>query len=347
MSRSGPQSPAGLGTLRIGLVGAGRIGKVHANCLAGLEGVQLTAVADHHPEAANELARKHGAAHVFEHGRSMLAECALDAVIIASSTDTHADLIEAAAARKLHIFCEKPVDLSLARIDAAIAAVEAAGVHLQVGFNRRFDPNFARVQQGVAAGEIGTPNILRITSRDPSPPPLSYVKRSGGMFLDMSIHDFDMARFVMGSEITAVYCVAGCRVDPAIGEAGDVDTALITLEFANGAMACIDNSREAVYGYDQRIEVLGSEGMLASENQTETRTLLATREGITRPKPLPFFMTRYLESFRIELAAFVHALRTGTKPPVDGREARVPVLVALAAMRSAAEGRRVLLSEFG
>jgi myo-inositol 2-dehydrogenase/D-chiro-inositol 1-dehydrogenase len=253
-------------------------------------------------------------------------------------------VIEAAQAGK-HIFCEKPIDLDLSKIDAALDAVEKAGVKFQIGFNRRFDPNFRKIRAMVAAGKIGTPHILRITSRDPAPPPVSYVKASGGLFLDITIHDFDMARYLSGSEVEEVYTAAGVMVDPAIGEAGDVDTAVITLRFTSGAIGTIDNSRKAVYGYDQRVEVFGSGGMVQAQNNTPDQDVHFNEDGVHSAKPLYFFLERYMESFIAEMQEFVQCIREDTVPSVTGLDGRIPVVIGMAARKSYLENRPVRLSE--
>jgi myo-inositol 2-dehydrogenase/D-chiro-inositol 1-dehydrogenase len=269
----------------------------------------------------------------------------IDAVVICSSTDTHAQIIGEAAEAGKQIFCEKPIDFDLERIDRALQAVADAGVKLQIGFNRRFDPNFRRVHEAVAAGQVGVPHILRITSRDPAPPPLSYIQVSGGIFLDMTIHDFDMARYLMGSEVEEVYAAGNVLVDPAIGEAGDVDTAVVTLRFANGAIGTIDNSRQAVYGYDQRVEVFGSGGMICAGNETADRTVLSDAQGVHAALPLYFFVERYTAAYIAEMTAFVEAVQQDTPPPVSGLDGRAPVVIAYAAARSMKEGRPVRLDE--
>jgi myo-inositol 2-dehydrogenase/D-chiro-inositol 1-dehydrogenase len=332
--------------LNIGLIGAGRIGKVHAQTIAfRIPGANLAAVCDVDAEAARRLAERCGVPRVFADAREMLDDPEINAVLICSSTDTHAGLIVRAAEAGKHIFCEKPVDHSLEKIDRALAAVEKAGVKLQIGFNRRFDANFARVRQAIASGEIGQPHLLHIISRDPAPPPVSYVKVSGGMFLDMTIHDFDMARFIIGDEVTEIYAAAGVRVDPEIGRAGDVDTAVITLHFAGGVIGTIDNCRKAPYGYDQRVEVLGSGGSIATENCYPNRAVVSTAESVRRDLPLNFFMDRYLDSFANELAAFVEAVVEDKPVPVGGADGRVPVVMALAARKSYEERRPVRLEE--
>jgi myo-inositol 2-dehydrogenase/D-chiro-inositol 1-dehydrogenase len=326
--------------MKLGLIGAGRIGRLHAETLAmRIPDARLVAVADVHQPSAEAVATRHGAALL--EPDALLSS--VDAVVIASSTDTHAAYIEAAAEAGRHVFCEKPVDLSLDRIDRALHAVAEAGVKLQVGFNRRFDPNFAHVQQQVTRGAVGDVHLVRITSRDPGPPPLDYVRVSGGLFLDMTIHDFDMARFLAG-EVTSVQATGAVRVDQAIGEAGDIDTAVVVLEHANGAITTIDNSRKAVYGYDQRVEVFGSDGMVWAENNSAHRTGRADAGGLHTPRPLDFFMDRYTESYVRELSAFVQCVRDGTEPPVTGADGRAPVVIGLAAKRSMAEGRRIEIS---
>jgi myo-inositol 2-dehydrogenase/D-chiro-inositol 1-dehydrogenase len=332
--------------LRVGIIGAGRIGKVHAQTLAfRLPQARPVAIADVNAEAAQALARQCGIGRVTADTDAVLSDREIDAVLICSSTDTHADLIVRAAEAGKHIFCEKPIDFSLARIDRALAAVRAAGVKLQIGFNRRFDANFARVRSAIANGEIGTPHLLHIISRDPAPPPISYVKVSGGIFLDMTIHDFDMARFLIGDEVDEVYTAAAVRVDPEIGEAGDVDTAVITLRFRNGVIGTIDNCRKAVYGYDQRVEVLGSDGSIATQNCYPNEAIVSTAVSVHRDLPLNFFMERYAESFASELAAFVAAVVDDKPTPVTGADGRVPVVMALAARKSHDERRPVRLEE--
>ena len=332
--------------LRFGVIGAGRIGKIHAENLATrIPGVEVAAIADIDLKAAQELAvHLHVPVAVGDY-QAILSDPTIDAVAICSSTDTHARIVIDAAQAGKHIFCEKPIDHDLDKIDAALDAVEKAGVKLQIGFNRRFDPNFRKVRAMVAEGKIGDPHIIRITSRDPAPPPVSYVKVSGGLFLDMTIHDFDMARYLSGSEVEEVYVAAGVMVDPEIGEAGDVDTAVITLRFANGAIGTIDNSRKATYGYDQRVEVFGSEGMVQAHNNTPDNDVYYTADGVHSAKPLYFFLERYMESFIAELREFVQSIRDDTTPPVVGIDGRIPVVIGMAAKKSYLEHRPVKLSE--
>jgi myo-inositol 2-dehydrogenase/D-chiro-inositol 1-dehydrogenase len=265
----------------------------------------------------------------------------VDAVAICSSSDTHVDLVVAAAAAGKAIFCEKPISLDLDEVDRGLEAVKRAGVPFQVGFNRRFDPAHAAVAEAVAGGRIGDPHLVRITSRDPEPPPLEYARISGGIFLDMMIHDFDMARFVTGSEVVEVFARGAVRIDPRWSEIGDVDTALVTLVHANGCLTAIDNSRRAVYGYDQRVEAFGSEGMAASENPSAHTGVLLTAGGAERPALAYFFLERYMASYEREWQAFVDALRLGTPPPVGAHDARAPVVIGLAARQSARDGQPV------
>jgi myo-inositol 2-dehydrogenase/D-chiro-inositol 1-dehydrogenase len=335
-----------MGKVKIGLIGAGRIGRVHAENLAyRIPEAELAAVSDIFVEAAEKLAGELGVPAVYGDHRPILEDGAIDAVLICSSTDTHARFIEEAAQAGKQIFCEKPIALDLAAIDRALAAVERAGVKLMVGFNRRFDPNFRRVREMVAAGEIGEPHLLRITSRDPAPPPIEYVAVSGGIFLDMTIHDFDMARYLIGSEVEQIYAAGGVRVDPAIGQAGDVDTAVVTLHFADGTLGVIDNSRQAVYGYDQRVEVFGSGGVVSADNAYPNTVTVSDAVRVRRDLPLNFFMERYTESYADELRAFVACIVQDTPPPVTGLDGRIPVVMGYAAKKSVAEGRPVALSE--
>lgn len=332
--------------LKFGILGAGRIGRVHAETLAfRVPDAEIVAIADVNREAAQALAGRCGIRRVAASAAEIFADSEIDAVLICTSTDTHAELIAQAAEAGKHIFCEKPVSLSLEKIDASLAAVKKAGVKLQVGFNRRFDSNFARVRQAVQSGEIGRPYLMHIVSRDPAPPPISYLGPSGGLFLDMMIHDFDMARFLLGDEVEEVYAAAGVLVDPAIGEAGDFDTAVVTLRFRSGAIGTIDNSRKATFGYDQRVEILGSKGNIASGNRFPNQVVVSGEKSVYSDLPLNFFMERYSEAFAAELQAFVEALRDGKPVPVTGEDSRVPVVMALAAGKSCREHRPVRLKE--
>ncbi len=332
--------------LNIGIIGAGRIGKVHMQSITyNVPTAKVLGITDVFKDGLQELADKYGIEKVYDDYKEMLADKDIDAVLVCSSTDTHADIsIEAAKAGK-HVFCEKPVDLTPEKVQAVIDAVAEAGVKLQVGFNRRFDHNFAHVRSLINEGKVGNLELIKITSRDPEPPPAEYAAVSGGMFLDMTIHDFDMARFLAGSDVTEVYASATCLVDPAIGEAGDVDTAIINLKFENGALGVIDNSRGAAYGYDQRIEVFGSKGAAMAANDTPTNVTVMNAEGVTTDKPLYFFLERYMQSFRDEMVQFVDAVLNDKETPTTGVDGLNSILVALAAKKSVKEGRPVKISE--
>ena len=332
--------------IKIGLVGTGRIGAMHAEHLCHrIHRADLVAIVSRSQANAERLAETLGVSKASDQISTILDDPEIDAVAICSSTDTHSEFIIRAAEAGKHIFCEKPIDLDLDRVDRALAAVRSAGVKLQIGFHRRFDPNFQEVEQQVRNGAVGELNLVRITSRDPGPPPLDYIKTSGGLFLDMSIHDFDMARFLVGSEVEEVFAKGTCRTDPAIGEAGDVDTAVIVLIFKNGCMVTIDNCRKASYGYDQRVEVFGSKGMAWADNNTPHRTGLGNAEGMHTSKPLDFFLERYVDAYLAQMNAFIDSVLKGEEPSVTGIDGRNPVVIALAAKRSMEQGRPVLLSE--
>lgn len=333
-------------TLDVGIIGTGRIGRVHAKHLTyHVRRASLRAVADVDQEAAQECAEEFGVPNVKEDYREVLKSSEIDAVVICSSTDTHTQIIEEAAAAGKHIFCEKPIAFRLEAIDQALAAVERAGVKFQVGFNQRFDPHFRRLRTAVEEGEIGTPHLLHLISRDPAPPPIEYIERSGGLFIDMTIHDFDMARYLVASEVTEVYAAADVRVDPKIEQAGDLDTAVVTLQFENGTIGTIDNSREAEYGYDQRAEVFGSKGRVHTQNVYPNTAVISTDDHIRRDLPLHFFMERYEESYRAEMKAFVEAVLRDEPVPVGGHDGRVSVVMAIAAQKSYDEHRPVTLEE--
>jgi myo-inositol 2-dehydrogenase/D-chiro-inositol 1-dehydrogenase len=325
--------------LQFAQFGAGRIGAIHAANLAASGRARLAHVVDVHAPAAAALAANHGAA--VSDTATALADPKVGAVIIASSTDTHADLVIAAARAGKAIFCEKPIDLSLARVDACLDAVAKAGVPMLVGFNRRFDPSFAELHRRIGAGAIGAVEQVVITSRDPGPPPVSYIKVSGGLFRDMTIHDFDMARWMLGEEPVEVFAYGATLVDPAIGQAGDIDSAMVLLKTASGRMAHINNSRRASYGYDQRVEVHGSAGRLLAGNRTPTTVELADANAVTADKPLHFFLERYADAYRIELNAFLDAVANGTKMPVGAEDGRQALLLADAAVESLRTGRPV------
>jgi myo-inositol 2-dehydrogenase / D-chiro-inositol 1-dehydrogenase len=335
-----------LSSLKIGLIGAGRIGLLHAEHLTSrIPAARLVMVADVFEKAARECAERYAIPHFEQDYHVVLEHPDIQAVVICSSTDTHARIIEEAAQAGKHIFCEKPIALDLASIDRALDAVERAGVKLQIGFNRRFDANFRRVRQAVEQGEVGQPHLLHLVSYDPAPPPLEYIRVSGGIFLDMAIHDFDMARFLIGSEVEEVFARGGVMVDPAIGAAGDVDTAVVLLQFTNGVIGTISNSRQAAYGYDQQLELLGSAGAISIGNNYPNTAIISDGRSVRRDLPHRFFLERYTESFVSEMAAFVDAVLQDTAVPVSGLDGRTPVVMALAAGKSLAEHRAVRLSE--
>jgi myo-inositol 2-dehydrogenase/D-chiro-inositol 1-dehydrogenase len=333
-------------SLKIGLIGAGRIGQLHAEHLTSrIPVADLIMVADAFDDAARQCAERYAIPYAGQDYRAVLDRADIQAVVICSPTDTHAQIIEEAAQAGKHIFCEKPIALDLTSIDRALDAVERAGVKLQIGFNRRFDANYRRVRQAVEQGEIGQPHLLQIISRDPTPPPIAYIRASGGIFLDMTIHDFDMARFLIGSEVEEVFVMAGVMIDPAIGAAGDVDTAVVMLRFANGAIGTISNSRRAAYGYDQRVELLGSAGAICTENNYPNTAIISDSHRTWRDLPQHFFIERYTESFVTEMSAFVNAVLHNTPVPITGYDGRAPVVMALAARKSLDENRPVRLSE--
>ncbi|EDP65006.1 Myo-inositol 2-dehydrogenase [alpha proteobacterium BAL199] len=327
--------------LTFALFGAGRIGRLHAANIAAHPKARLGLVADVAEEAAQAVAAQHGAS--VGSVEEALASDRIDAVLIATSTDTHAPLIEAAAAAGKAILCEKPIDLDIARATAAVRTASAAGVPLAVGFNRRFDASFAALKARLDAGDIGTPEIVSIASRDPSPPPLAYVRVSGGLFRDMMIHDLDMARWLLGEEPIEVHAMGSALVDPAIADAGDVDTALVSLRTASGRLAQISNSRRAAYGYDQRIECHGSKGMLRADNLRGTTVEIATAAGYVRDPILHFFLERYGPAYRAELDAFVEAVLTGREPAPTGEDGLAALRLADAAQQSLETGTPVRL----
>ena len=332
--------------LNIGIIGAGMIGKVHAENLAyRIPQASPLVIADINQSAARETAGRCNIPKATTDYQEILADPEIEAIVICSSTDTHARIICEAAQAGKHIFCEKPIDFSLAKIDQALALVGKAGVKLQIGFNRRFDANFARVRQAVASGEIGEPHLLHIVSRDPEPPTPEYVKTSGGIFMDMTIHDFDMARFLIDSEVEEIFAYGGVRIDPEIGKAGDLDTVLIMLKYADGTLGTIDNSEKAAYGYDQRVEVFGSKGAIQIANNYPNSATISTGESIHRDMPLYFFVERYVDSYIAEMRAFVRAVLEDKPTPVSGEAGRLPVVMALAARKSYDENRPVRLSE--
>lgn len=334
--------------LNIGIIGAGRIGKVHLESISyHVKNATVTAMADPFMnEETEKLIRSYGVSKVTKDYKDILNDKDIDAVLVCSSTDTHAAIsIEAINAGK-HVFCEKPVDHSIEKIQAVADALkEHPDIKFQVGFNRRFDHNFAAIRKAYDDGKIGEAHILKITSRDPEPPNPAYIKVSGGIFLDMTIHDFDMACFLTDSDVEELYVNSAVLVDPAIGEQGDVDTAIITMKMANGALAVIDNSRKADYGYDQRAELFGSKGMVATSNDTVSSAVISNADGVTGEKPLFFFLERYMDSFSEEMRQFTEAVINDTEVPVGIHAGLQSVQIGLAARKSVEEHRPVKISE--
>ena len=329
--------------IRFAILGAGRIGQVHARAIAATEGAELAAIYDPISEAAGAVQAQYGC------DIRSVEECAeatdIDAALICTPTDLHADQIELFARAGKAVFCEKPIDLSVPRVQACLDVVEAEGATLMIGFNRRFDADFQRLRSVIDAGDIGKVEMVSITSRDPGPPPVDYIARSGGIFRDMTIHDFDVARWMLGEEVDSVMAQGSVLVDPAIGEAGDFDSVHVLLKTASGRQAAIGNSRRAIYGYDQRIEVHGSAGMASAGNTHEARVEVATASGYTRPPLLNFFMERYEQAYAAEIRAFVDAVSNGTPPPTTGRDGLMALALAEAANISVAEARVVRLDE--
>ncbi|MCP3056890.1 inositol 2-dehydrogenase [Aurantimonas marianensis] len=328
--------------LSFGLLGCGRIGQIHGRNVLAHPQARLVAVADAMPQSAESFAAATGCE--ARPADAILTAGDIDAVIIGTPTDTHAELIEAAAAAGKAVFCEKPVDIDSQRIREALARIGDAP--LMIGFNRRFDPHFGSLKARIDNGDIGNVELVTILSRDPGPPPVSYIRSSGGLFRDMMIHDFDMARFLLGEEIADVHAVGSCLVDSAVGEAGDVDTAAVLLKTATGKIAQISNSRRATYGYDQRIEVHGSKGLLKAENVPQTTVVLANQAGVTADPVQNFFLERYGEAYRRELAYFIDAVTGGRKLSPSGMDGLKAGLLADAATKSHTTGRSVSLDEF-
>ena len=331
----------------VGIIGAGRIGKVHTESICNyVRNAKIKTVADPFMnETTEKWLKSMGVEGTTKDYREILNDPEIEAVLICSSTNTHSPIsLEAIAAGK-HVFCEKPIDHDLTKIKQVVEALKGSNIKYQVGFNRRHDHNFAAVRQAIVDGKVGDVHIIKITSRDPEPPSAEYAAVSGGMFLDMTIHDFDMVRFLAGCDAEEIYVQSAVLVDPAIGEAGDVDTAVITLKMENGAIAVIDNSRRAAYGYDQRAEVFGSRGMVATANDTLSTAVLSNAEGVTGEKPLYFFLERYMQSFATEVKGFIHAIENDTDTLVGVEDGLKPVLMGIAAKKSVEEHRPVKLSE--
>ncbi|AOR23311.1 inositol 2-dehydrogenase [Clostridium taeniosporum] len=333
--------------LKVGIIGAGRIGKVHGESISKyVKNAEVKAIADVFlNDDTKKWAKEMGIANVYNDYKKILDDSEIDAVLICSSTDTHSSIsIEAIRAGK-HVFCEKPIDHDLSRIKEVIDELNKSNVKYQVGFNRRYDHNFKAVRQAVVEGKIGEPHILKITSRDPEPPSIDYVKVSGGLFLDMAIHDFDMARYLLGNDVEEVYAAGNVLVDKAIGEAGDIDTAIVTLKMENGTMAVIDNSRQSAYGYDQRAEVFGSLGQVAVTNDSTSSAVVSTKDGVNGEKPLFFFLERYMQAYAEEITEFINAIVNDTEVAVNADDGLKAVLIGKAATKSLKENRTVKISE--
>ena len=333
--------------IRAGVIGAGRIGRVHIENLARkIPGVELSVVADvNMNEEMGSWLKDLGIANRTNDVNEIFDNSDIDAVIICSSTDTHAEFIQRAALSGKDAFCEKPIDTDVTRIKETLKIVEQEGVKLMVGFNRRFDENFRRLRERIELGHLGEPHVVKITSRDPAPPPIEYVKVSGGIFMDMTIHDWDMARFIAGSEVEEVYASGAVLIDPEIGKAGDVDTATANLKFRNGALGVIDNSRKAVYGYDQRVEFFGSKGCGIAGNERSSTVEISTVDRIEADKIPYFFLERYKESYEHEMTHFIQCLMDDKSPRPSGEDGLQDVLVAKAAQKSLDENRPVKISE--
>lgn len=332
--------------INIGIVGAGRIGNVHAQSVTyHIPQARVMRITDVREEAAKALAERYDIPAYGSDYMDIINDPAIDAVLVCSPTPTHADIAIAAMQKGKHVFCEKPVDLTIEKIQKTAQVAKETGVKLQIGFNRRFDHNHGAVQRYAAEGKLGNLELIKITSRDPEPPSPEYAASSGGLYIDMMIHDFDMAMFLAGCDVTEVYAMGTSLVDPRIGEAGDVDTAIVTLTFANGALGVIDNSRRAAYGYDQRVEVFGSLGMAAGENDGDSTVKISTAAGVVGDKPQFFFLERYMASFIEEMKQFIAAIEQDTDVPVGIHAGLMSVVLAKAAKKSLDEHRPVKISE--
>jgi myo-inositol 2-dehydrogenase/D-chiro-inositol 1-dehydrogenase len=334
-----------MASLTVGIIGAGRIGKLHVDNLRKIPQIHIKSVSDVVIDHLDAWAKEKQIEVLTNDYHELLADPEIQAVFICSPTNTHATIIKEAALAGKDIFCEKPVSFSVEETEEALAVVEKAGVKLQIGFNRRYDPNFRKIQTLVKDGKIGQPHILRITSRDPEPPGVDYVKASGGLFMDMMIHDFDMARYIMGSEVVEVSAAGAVLVDPAIGEAGDIDTAIVTLKFANGALGVIDNSRQAVYGYDQRLEIFGDKGAAQANNNRATNVEVSTAEAVTKDNPLYFFLERYTQAYIDEVLEFASAILENTEITCTGFDGLQAQRIAKAAKESLEKGVPVQLNQ--
>lgn len=329
---------------KFAIAGLGRIGKIHLENLLLMDQVEVVSAMDTQVEG-HQFAKKKGIDQIFNSYEQMIKESTIDAVVICSPTDTHADYVQMAAYAGIAVFCEKPLDLNLGRVLEVLKLVESKGIKLMLGFNRRFDQEFLKVKKLVAQGAIGNHHLVKITSRDPQAPPISYIVQSGGLFLDMTIHDFDMARFLVDKEVVEVYAKGAALINPELSRVGDIDSAVITLTYEDGTMAIIDNSREAAYGYDQRVEVFGSKGMVKADNNLHDTHQLFNSEGSHAALPLHFFLERYAAAYKTEIGEFIYALSNNTDLPVDGNDGLQSLKIGLAAIKSIKENRPVKTSE--
>jgi len=330
--------------IKFAIAGLGRIGKIHLTNLLQMNEVEVVAAMDTHSESL-QFASQMGINNIFTSYEEMIQNTSIDSIIICSPTDTHADYVEKAAHLGIAVFCEKPLDLNLSRVLEVLKLVEKKGIKLMLGFNRRFDNEFIKIKQLVNEGAVGNPHLVKITSRDPQAPPISYVINSGGLFLDMTIHDFDMARFLVEKEVVEVYAKGAALINPELSKVGDIDTAVITLTYEDGTMAIIDNSREASYGYDQRVEVFGSKGMVKAENNLHNTHQLFNSKGSHGSLPLHFFLERYADAYKKEIGDFTRSLVDQTDLPVGGNDGLQSLLIGLAAIKSLNENRPVKVSE--
>lgn len=332
--------------VKVGIIGMGRIGKIHAeNILKEIPEAEVVSIADIEVNKAKELASKWDIKKIFADPREIINDPKIDAVVICAPTNTHSDLIIESAKAGKHIFCEKPIDFDLKRIKTALKVVEEAGVKLQIGFNRRFDHNFKKIHQLVESDQLGNVHIINITSRDPDLPSMEYLRSSGGIFMDMTIHDFDMARYLANDEVEEIYAAGSVLIDPKVKEIGDYDTAISILKFKNGATCIIDNSRKAVYGYDQRIEVFGSKGSATAYNDTPTNVIVSKENAVCMDKPLYFFLERYKESFVQEMKDFINCVIRDEKPIVSGIDGFKAALIASFALKSAKERKPIKITD--
>jgi myo-inositol 2-dehydrogenase/D-chiro-inositol 1-dehydrogenase len=330
--------------IRVGVIGSGRMGKIRVENLSKMPGVEVVTLVTQDIDDILPWAHTWGISNITDDASRIFEDESITAVVICSPTDSHAEYVKQAARCGKHIFCEKPIANGVAETKEVLDVVAAAGVVFQLGFNRRYDPNFIKLKELCSSGELGDIHVINISSRDPVRPAIEFVAHSGGMFVDMMIHDFDMLRYLTGSEIVEVYANGEVLIDPRIGEADDVDTAVVVVKLANGAICTIDNSRETHYGYDQRVEVFGSKGSAYAKNKTGHNVEVSTKEGVEKDRPLHYLVERYMDSFGVEIRGFISALRQGIPPTVGGVDGLKALLGSVAADQSARENRPVRIS---